>query len=194
MSDYIVNRIFNSITYILPFGNLKECYLVDCGDIEQILNQGWQIKGVLLTHVHTDHIYGLNRLLERFPQTVVYTNKYGYEALQNPRLNFSRYHEDVDDFIISKPENIYIINRECILQLEGSIMVNVLFTPGHDPSCLSYSIGHSIYTGDSYIPGVKIITTLPRSNKRDAEQSLSKIIKLEESGFIIKPGHLVAID
>ena len=194
MTNYVVNRIFNSITYIVPFGHLQECYLVDCGDVEEIFAQGWQVKGVLLTHVHIDHIYGLNKLLERFPSAVIYTNKYGEDALQNPKLNFSRYHEDVDDFIISKPENVYIIDREGALQLEEKMIVNVLFTPGHDPSCLSYSIGHYMYTGDSYIPGAKVVTTLPRSNKLDAEHSLTKIIKLEESGLMIKPGHMIALD
>ena len=40
--DYIVNKIFNSITYIIPTGG-KECWLVDCGDIEKVLEYGWLV-------------------------------------------------------------------------------------------------------------------------------------------------------
>ena len=44
MTDYIVNKIFNSITYILPTGNEKDCWLVDCGDVEKVIEQGWNVK------------------------------------------------------------------------------------------------------------------------------------------------------
>ena len=40
MGDFIVNRIFNSITYILPTGNEKDCWLADCGDVEKVIEQG----------------------------------------------------------------------------------------------------------------------------------------------------------
>ena len=85
MGDYIVNRIFNSITYILPTGNEKDCWLVDCGDVEKVIEKGWNVKGVLLTHAHCDHIYGLNKLMEAFPEALVYTNAEGKEGLMNPR-------------------------------------------------------------------------------------------------------------
>ena len=163
MVDYIVNRIFNSVTYIVPINGQKDCYLVDCGDVELIISQGWQIKSVLLTHVHTDHIYGLNKLIDSFPNVSIYTNEYGKEALLNPKLNFSRYHEDVDDFIITRPDNVVVIKEEGLLHLIGGNEINVLFTPGHDPSCLSYCVGGIVFTGDSYIPDVKIVTSLPKS-------------------------------
>ena len=187
----IVNKILNSITYILPTGNKKECWLVDCGDVKKVIEQGWYIKGVLLTHAHTDHIYGLNRLVQEFPDALVYTNLEGKLCLQNPKWNFSRYHGDVEDFIFQKPENIRIIESEGNLRIEGTLAVNVLFTPGHEPSCLSYKIENMIFTGDSYIPGINIVTSFPRSNKSQALTSLEKLQKMERSGVEIKPGHLI---
>ena len=193
MSDYIVNRIFNSITYILPTGNEKDCWLVDCGDVEKVIEQGWNVRGVLLTHVHCDHIYGLNKLMEAFPEALVYTNAEGKEGLMNPRWNFSQYHEDVEDLVLAHPENVRVIEKEGIYDI-GDMQVEVLFVPGHEPSCLAFRIENALYTGDAYIPGVKVVTTFPRSNKRQAAESLARLQQLEASGLTVRAGHWMGKD
>ena len=188
---YIVNSVFNSITYIIPINNQKDCWLIDCGDISEIVDQGWNVKGVLLTHIHFDHIYGLNKLMEYFPNIVVYTNNEGKEGLMNPKYNFSRYHEEIDSFVFSHPQNVNILSTESSLLLESNICVDVLFTPGHDPSCLSFRIDDYLFTGDAYIPGIKTIDTFPRSHKGLAMDSVIRIQELEKLGLHIKPGHLI---
>lgn len=190
MIDHIVNSIFNSITYILPTGNQRDCWLVDCGDVERVIEQGWNVMGVLLTHSHTDHIYGLNKLIDAFPDALVYTNAEGAMGLQNPKWNFSRYHEDVEDFVIAYPENVKVVEQEGVLYL-GDMQVEVLFVPGHEPSCLAFRIGNNLYTGDAYIPGVKVVTTFPRSKKQQAAESLARLQELERSGLKIMPGHWI---
>lgn len=191
MTEYIVNSIFNSITYILPVGNQKDCWLVDCGDVEKIIAQGWNIRGVLLTHAHTDHIYGINKLLQAFPSALIYTNAEGEKGLQNPKWNFSRYHDDIEDFIISSPQNVRVIEKEGTLQIDDDLTVEVLFTPGHEPSCLSFIIGNNLFTGDAYIPGTKTVVTFPRSNKQLAIESENKLKLMEQEGYTILSGHWV---
>lgn len=186
---YIINFVFESLTYILPINDEKECYLVDCGDGEKIIEQGWKVRGVLLTHSHFDHIYGLNKLVEEFPEVIVYTNQAGKEGLVNDKWNFSRYHTEVENFIFSKIENVRIL-EEGILELDRDLKVNVIFTPGHDPSCISYVLGNDLFTGDSYIPGIDPFHKFPRSNKAQALESLVRLQNLEkEFGYIIRPGH-----
>lgn len=161
---------------------------MDCGDVEKVIEQGWNVKGVLLTHAHCDHIYGLNKLMEAFPEALVYTNVSGKEGLLNPRWNFSQYHEDVEDFEFAHPENVRVIEEECTINL-GGMQVAVFIVPGHDPSCLAFRIGDVLYTGDAYIPGVKVVTTFPRSNKQHAAESLARLQQLEVSGLKVMPGH-----
>lgn len=185
----IINKIFNSITYILPFGSEKECYLVDCGDIEKIIEQGWNVRGVLLTHSHFDHIYGLNKLVEKFPDVLIYTNCAGKEGLGNDKWNFSRYHTEIENFIFSKMMNVRVL-EEGIQMLDGGLKVSVLFTPGHDPSCISYLVDNNLFTGDAYIPSIKTVTTFPRSNKVQALESLTRLQELEsEYGYTVCAGH-----
>lgn len=185
----VVNQIFNSITYILPFGSEKECYLVDCGDVEKVIEQGWKVRGVLLTHSHFDHIYGLNKLVEVFPEAFVYTNQAGKEGLANDKWNFSRYHTEVENFIFTKTENVRVL-EEGEQTLDGGLKLNVFFTPGHDPSCISYVVNNKLFTGDAYIPGIKTVTTFPRSNKVLAEKSLIRLQELEKKyGYTVCAGH-----
>lgn len=47
-SSYIVNSFLSSVTYILPAGNGKDCWLVDCGDVEKAVEAGWYEEDRLL--------------------------------------------------------------------------------------------------------------------------------------------------
>ena len=71
---FITNRVFNSRTYILTKEDCEKVWLVDCGDTDRVLEMIGEksVEGVLLTHAHTDHIYGLEALMKRFPE-VKYT-------------------------------------------------------------------------------------------------------------------------
>lgn len=62
----IVNSVFSSRTYILSSDAGNEFWLVDCEDVSPLMETfsslssgSFVVKGVLLTHAHFDHIYGL---------------------------------------------------------------------------------------------------------------------------------------
>ena len=130
----------------------------------------------------------MNYLLKKFPDAFIYTNEFGKNALQSPKINFSRYHEEVEDFILLKPENVRVIKDGDQIELYDDASVEVFATPGHDESCLTYMIKNNLFTGDSYIPGLKVVTTFPYSNKEKALLSEQKIISLVHNCNIY-PGH-----
>lgn len=181
----VVNSVFRSCTYVLSKDGSS--WLVDCGDVDGILPyiEG-RLKGVLLTHAHFDHIYGLNHLLALFPDITVYTNTAGLEGLQNDKYNFSKYHEE--PFVIDSPANVKIIgDGECI-QLFEYVNATALYTPGHSPCCITWKINDALFTGDSYIPGVKTVTNFPHSDKEMAHRSETLIKNLADN-HIVYPGH-----
>lgn len=189
--DYISNRVFNSRTYVLSKEGSDEVWLVDCGDTDRVLGliEGKTIEGVLLTHAHSDHIYGLEALMKHFPNVKIFTNDAGVEALKSPQLNISRYHSEYPDISIEAPENITILKDEDSFELLG-FPVKVYETPGHAPSCLTYIIEDKAFTGDAFIPGVKVFTGFLHSNRKQAAESVDRIIKLSKY-HIIMPGHTV---
>ena len=46
-----------------------------------------------------------------------------------------------------------------------------------------------MFTGDSYIPNVEVVTKLKGGNKEESKKSLEKIKKLMEEGTIVCAGH-----
>ena len=189
--EYITNRVFNSRTYILTRPDCDKAWLVDCGDTDRVLEliKRKTVEGVLLTHAHSDHIYGLEALMKQFPKVRIYTNVAGVEALKSPRLNISRYHSEYPDISIEAPDNVRIVTEGDSLEIMG-VPVWMFETPGHAPSCVTYIIEDKAFTGDAYIPGVKVFTGFPHSNRKQAQESMERILQLTVN-CIILPGHAV---
>lgn len=108
--------------------------------------------------------------------------------------------------MFEKPENVRVIEDEgrisTVSSRAGSVPtrelspqflneVDAIFTPGHEPSCVSYRIGDMLFTGDAYMPGVKVVTTFPRSNKQLAAESLVRLQEMERSGLKVMSGHWI---
>lgn len=189
----ISNSIMNSITYILYSEDVDYCVLIDCGYSENLLptieKLGKTVKSVFLTHVHYDHIYGLNALLEKYPDTLVYTNKEGQDALVDPKKNFSKYHPELVPFVFKYMANVRLLEGDGETELFVYDRLKYIYTPGHDESCFSYITEGKIFTGDAYIPGIKTVVTFPRSNRGKAVESLVRLRALENDGLSVYPGH-----
>lgn len=191
--SYIVNSVFTSKTYFLTQEGNPSVWLVDCGDVPPIVDMlssmggAFIIKGVLLTHVHYDHIYGLPRLTEKFPSLQVYTNEYGKNALTDIRLNYSKYHNDPIEY---ESENVVTCDEGTMIELFDGVQAKVYHTPGHNPSCLTYEVGDYLFTGDAYIPGIKVVTTFKGGDKVRAAESVERILRLAE-GKVLCAGHVI---
>lgn len=184
-----VNTVFASNTYVVSRGDVGLC-MVDVGDV-QLVEEGLSaLRSVFLSHVHFDHIYGLNQLLELCPDMVVYTSAYGREALYSDRLNFSRYHECP---FVFKGENVVVLREGDKVDFGDGLEMEVFETPGHNPGCLCYRMGRYLFTGDSFIPGVPTVTKLRGGDKEADRISLEKIKGLVTRETVVCPGHGVMV-
>ena len=176
--DRNINSLFHSVTYRM------KSIVIDPGD-----TQHWEgTTDILLTHAHFDHIYGLNELIAQAPEARILTNEHGRRMLLDDKLNMSRYHET--PFRLLYLENICIVDDNEVITLADGMEAQAFFTPGHNPSCITWRIGDMLFTGDSYIPGIKTVTNLPGGDKQQARASES-LIKSLSSGLVILPGHNV---
>ena len=183
----VINSVISSCSYVVT--QEHRSWLVDCGDVDRILPLiDGRLCGVLLTHTHFDHIYGLNHLLSVFPRVPIYTNQQGYEGLLSDKMNLSRYHEE--PFVLDNPGNIQVVVDGTDLSIFDKITAHAVFTPGHSPSCVTWVVDDAVFTGDSYIPGVKTVTIFPHADKSLVAQSEAKIIDLLEHRMIY-PGHAI---
>ena len=188
----IVNSIFTSKTYILYKEQKDKAWLVDMGDIEPVLafleEKHLIVEGVLLTHAHFDHIYGVVPLVEKYPQCKVYLTEYAKKALASDKLNMSRYHENPISY--EGNNEIVVHEGESMSLFDGEPAMHFYETPGHNPGCLTMVLGDLIFTGDAYIPGVGANIQLPFANKEQAQQSMERILKLAEGKTILSGHHI----
>ena len=192
----LVNTFYTSNTYVLSCEGSPYVWLVDCGDyVSQVrpLLQSRCVRGVLLTHTHSDHIYGIKDVLADFPDAGIYTNEFGRIALGDSKLNLSRYHTEVPLLEIEDRGNVITVNEGDDIELFEGFSGKVLSTPGHDKSCLSYMIGKYVFTGDSYIPGIKVKASFPHSNRMDAKASYERL-EIISKNYLVCPGHGSCLD
>jgi hydroxyacylglutathione hydrolase len=186
----IVNSFHSSNSYILYKKEFNNTILFDCGDYESIIN--WHnlnnkiISSIFLTHTHFDHIYGLNNINSYFNEIEVYTSTFGKEALFDSRKNLSLYHGK--RFIFDK-ENIITLTNGSTIKIWDNEVLKVFETAGHDKSCLTYEINQFLFTGDSYIPGLKPFIKLPNSDSTQASLSEKLILSRINAESIVCPGH-----
>jgi len=159
--------------------------LIDSGDVWEGF---YNVSTVLLTHAHFDHIYGLNKLMKVSPKALVHTNDVGREMLLNARKNLSFYHES--PFVFEYPEQIVVVNDGDEVEFGNGFMAKAVYTPGHNPSCITWVVGDMVFSGDSLIPGIKTVTNLPGGNRQQAKES-EVLIRQLAIGRTICPGHSV---
>ena len=184
----IIGKLLSSNMYLLYEDGIADCWLIDIGDffaLSEALPNGMNVKGVFLTHSHFDHMAGINELCRMFPHCKVFTSEYGKESLYSEKKNFSFYHEQP---VAYKGENVTVLHDDEVIDIFEEVPLHAIATPGHCPSCLSYYTDNVIFTGDSFIPNVLMVTKLPKGNRALAAESTAKILKLAETR-IIMAGH-----
>ena len=185
--ERIINNVFNSNTFILH--HKREAIIVDIGDITPLLNliqeKELNVKALFITHTHYDHIYGIREFMKHFPGVQIYTSSFGKEAFNKSNWNFSRYH---DNPIEIESDSIKALSQSDSIKVFQDKEVLVLETPGHDKSSLTFMIEDYLFTGDSFIPGVKVIASFPNSNRKDAQYWYARIKEMSEN-YIVCPGH-----
>lgn len=185
-----VNSIFTSNSYLICFEESDSVFVVDPGDSIPILdwlkNNHKSLKGILITHSHFDHIYGINDLYGHFPMIQIYASENAKEGMLSAKLNRSYYTEN--PFVVNCI-NINIVAEADTILLTQSHYANVIYTPGHNNDCLSFEIENNVFTGDSFIPGIKVHTKSKNSDKKQAEDSIKRIIEQFDDDTMIWPGH-----
>lgn len=180
-------KIMSFVVYAISDGISHDYYLIDIGDFDAALNllpKEANVRGVFITHGHHDHIFGLNRQKDAYTDCVVYASEECVRMLASAKLNLSLYLEMPMEYM----GEVTILHDGDIVQLFDGIYLTAIATPGHNPSCLCFEVENYLLTVDSYIPGVKVVTNLPGGNKKQAQESLDKIMKMTE-GKVLCPRH-----
>lgn len=142
--------------------------------ITEVLNyikaEGLNVKAILETHAHADHLSSSQILKQLFPNAVlaigekikvvqeVFKNHFNIDYLKTDGSQFDRLLKD---------------NEEVQF---GSLKMKAIPTPGHTPACMSYLFGDAVFTGDAlFMPDYGTgRCDFPKGSAKDLYQSVSK--------------------
>ena len=175
--------------YIVSNLNTNECFIVDLAVysiemVDFIKRAGYNVKGILLTHGHFDHIMGVEEFLEDFP-VKVYAHEKESEFLKDPTLNLS----------ITRSEEctvneVVFLSDNQIINLAGFI-IKVIHTPGHTPGgCCYYLAEESVlFTGDTLFLRSIGRTDFPYGEYDELITSIKTKLLVLPDCTIVYPGH-----
>jgi glyoxylase-like metal-dependent hydrolase (beta-lactamase superfamily II) len=145
--------------------------------VDELLAEGRTLNGILLTHVHPDHVGGVNALRAHLGDVSVSAHRLTAEAL--PEIPMDQLLEDED-----------------VLVLEGAprIALRVMHTPGHARGhlCLYDERTGTLLSGDNIVGLGSVLIDPPEGNMRDYLHSLGRMRALEKLSVIFG-GHGPAI-
>jgi len=160
----------STYTYIVSSGKGREALIIDpvienTGEYIKILkNLDLKLVKVIDTHIHADHISGLNELSKRTNCSKIMGEKSSSEVL---------------DIRVKDNEKIKIENIE----------LTSIYTPGHTDCSYSFLMKDRVFTGDTLLINSTGRTDLQTGSSHDAYESLfNKLLKLPEKTLVF-PAH-----
>ena len=177
---------FGANTYIIYEENSKETAMVDPGGMPDTLLAeacGMNLKYIILTHAHFDHIGALEKVAEKTGAEVV-IHELEAHALTDPRYNLST--------LAGVPENqrsADITVKEGDLIKLGETELKFIHTPGHTPGCMCIFVGdNDLITGDTLFYGSIGRTDFEGGSFAQMQKSLERLASLDDK-ITIYPGH-----
>ena len=145
----IVSDYFNQNSYLIVEG--KDALLVDAGvfvkDIEESLKlctEKPQLRGVLLTHEHFDHIKELDNIMSKY-SCPAYIHESGRDNLFDEEKNMSIMDTP---FKIKNKKDVKKFKDGEILKI-GEIAISCHHTPGHSMGSSCFVVDNNMFTGDT---------------------------------------------
>ena len=170
----IFNQLFDvkssTYTYIIASDKGREALIIDpviehTEEYLNLLNElNLKLVKVIDTHIHADHVTGLNELSKRTNCTKIMGEKSKSEVV---------------DIKVKEDDKVKIDNIE----------LKTIYTPGHTDCSYSFLMNDRVFTGDTLLINGTGRTDFQNGNAEDQYDSLfNKLLKLPEK-TLVYPAH-----
>lgn len=189
--DMLVIPPFYENTYVLTRDDDSRAVIIDPGDdadaiIRHLKENKKTPDVILLTHGHMDHIGGITRLKDAYPDVRIGLHPDDlplYRALPEQPSWLG-----LDTQYTAPPEPDLELEHEQVLTIAG-IEIKVIHTPGHTPGSCCFLVEDHLFTGDTLFQGSIGRTDLPGGSYSDIIRSImTRIVPLGDH-ITIYPGH-----
>ncbi len=166
--------------YLLEDEETREAAVIDPGgDAPEIVRalEGAELRYILLTHGHYDHVGGVAELKAAFPEAAVYLHEKDAGSA------------DAELFPLSAQGVNFYGEGDEIAFGEGRVKLQVLHTPGHSEGSVTLRCGSLLFCGDTLFAGSCGRTDFPGGDPEKLMASLRRLGKLEGDDRVC-PGHM----
>lgn len=153
-------KVTSTLTYVIYDPDTKNAIIIDpvwnldyaagkldTHSVEEVYgfckSNDLEVRAILETHVHADHLSGAQFFKEKFPQATL--------CISSKISDVQKYWKDLYDLQNVATDGSQfdkLLNDGDSIQF-GSLEVKVMHTPGHTPACASYVIGNHVFVGDA---------------------------------------------
>jgi glyoxylase-like metal-dependent hydrolase (beta-lactamase superfamily II) len=168
-----------------------QAVVIDPGDeaprlLEAIGALGVEVAAILLTHTHFDHV-GAVAPLARATGAEVWCPQLEVPVLADimryvPWAGIGPYESYDADHTVAGGETLELAGME----------IDVIFTPGHSPGHVTYSIPseQAVFSGDVLFQGSIGRTDLPGGDHATLMRTLAALVEVLPDETVVYPGHM----
>ena len=178
-------------TYLAVDEKTNEGFIVDPGGYNKVLTKEVRdndvnIKYIILTHGHSDHICGVNEHKAEFPDAKIVAYKDEEAMLENPNLNqspgFGVPYSTKADILVSDGDELKV----------GDVTLKFIHTPGHTEGgmCIYVEEAKALFSGDTLYRQSIGRTDFPGGSYKEIMDSIRKKLFLLPDDTNVFPGHM----
>lgn len=185
---YVPQEKWKENCYLLIVGNT--CFLIDpgfgCeGIISYIKEHGYNLKEIIVTHAHHDHIASVQAISEAFSVACIIhpDDKRLFMHAPMYSIRFAKRP-------LVRPKNVEWLTNNVASRLREDGL-GIMHTPGHSQGGICVFFKQILFTGDTVVQGYLGRTDLPEGNRLQIIESAKKIFTqaVDKKVQFIYPGH-----
>lgn len=193
--ERFVNELMTSNCYIVADEASKHCVCIDPAsekslqEIEYIESNGFTLDYIILTHEHTDHTWGVNALIDKYPDVKVICSEQCKQALnKEAKVYFQLYYDNPDYLYNVRRVDFTTQEMGWCLKWSGQ-NISFIPTPGHSPGSICIAIDDSVFGGDTLMPFKPFIKKRNGGSMKQFQESVRKMVNSYPGDTLVYPGH-----